>query len=173
MGTLLLYSAGGIPTIVGSSEILCDWRLKRRNHEDLMPLKIPANQIRNLQQMEVVVSGPDEANRLIIIDGQFDTEPIAADSVNRLNKLTFSVLLGPKLTHREFVRAIATASFARTETSGHTMCNIWDVDADWDDESGQVELRIEAEVGAFSSSGRARIYALAFHVTILAALAAP
>jgi hypothetical protein len=138
-----------------------------------MSLKIPANQIENLQQMEVVVSGPDEANRLIIIDGQFNTGNIPADSVNRTNKQTFSVLLGPKLTNRQFLRATATASFARTETSGHTMCNIWDVDADWDDESGQVELRIEAEVGAFSSSGRARIYALAFHVTILAALPAP
>jgi len=137
-----------------------------------MAVKILANQIRNLQQMEVAVSGPDEANRLIIIDGQFETGNIAADSINRINKLTFSALLGPRLTHREFVRAIATASFARTETSGHTMCNIWDVDADWDDESGQVELRIEAEVGAFSSSGHASMNAIAFHVTILAAVPA-
>jgi hypothetical protein len=111
--------------------------------------------------------------RLIIIDGQFDTGDITADSVNRTNKQTFSVLLGPKLTNRQFLRAIATASFARTETSGHTMCNIWDVDADWDDESGYVELRIEAEVGAFSSSGHASMFAIAFHVTILAALPAP
>jgi hypothetical protein len=51
-----------------------------------MALKIPANQIKNLQQIEVVVSGPDEANRLIIIDGQFDTGNIAADSLNRTNK---------------------------------------------------------------------------------------
>ena len=138
-----------------------------------MAVKIAADQIRNLQQMEVVVSGPDEANRLIIIDGQFDTANIAADSVNRTNKQTFSVLLGPKLTNRQFLRAIATASLARTETSGHTMCNIWDVDADWDDESGHVELRIEAEVGAFSSSGHANMFAIAFHVTILAALPAP
>jgi len=138
-----------------------------------MAVKIPADQIKNLQQMEVVVSGPGEANRLIIIDGQFDTGDITADSVNRTNKQTFSVLLGPKLTNRQFLRAIATASFARTETSGHTMCNIWDVDADWDDESGHVELRIEAEVGAFSSSGHASMFAIAFHVTILAALPAP
>src|SRR6516225_9576916 len=51
-----------------------------------MALKIPADQIQNLQQMEVVVSGPDEANRLIIIDGQFDTGNITADSVNQTNK---------------------------------------------------------------------------------------
>ena len=106
-----------------------------------MALKIPANQIKNLQQMEVVVSGPDEANRLIIIDGQFDTGNIVADGLNRTNKQTFSVLLGPKLTNRQFLRAIATASFTRTQTFGNTMCNIWDVDADWDDESGQVEVR--------------------------------
>jgi hypothetical protein len=138
-----------------------------------MAVKIAADQIKNLQQVEVVVSGPDEANRLIIIDGQLDTGNITADSVDRTNKQTFSVLLGPKLTNRQFLRAIATASFARTETSGHTMCNIWEVDADWDDESGYVELRIEAEVGAFSSSGRATMFAIAFHVTILAALPAP
>jgi len=137
-----------------------------------MPIKIPANQIHNLQQMEVVVSGPDEANRLIIIDGQFDTGNIPADSVHRMTKQTFSVLLGPKLTHRQFLRAIATASFARTESSGHTMYNIWDVDADWDDESGQVELRIEAEVGTFSADGHVSMNAFAFHVTILAALPA-
>ena len=138
-----------------------------------MAVKIRADQIKNLQQMEVVVSGPDEANRLIIIDGQFDTGDITADSVDRTNKQTFSVLLGPELTNRQFLRAIATASFARTETFGHTMCNIWDVDADWDDESGYVELRIEAEVGAFSSSGHASMNAFAFHVTILAAIPAP
>jgi hypothetical protein len=86
-----------------------------------MALKIPANQIKNLQQIEVAVSGPDEANRLIIIDGQFDTGNIAADSLNRTNKQTFSVLLGPKLTNRQFLRAIATASFARTQTFGNTM----------------------------------------------------
>ena len=137
-----------------------------------MALKIPADQIENLQQMEVVVSGPDEANRLIIIDGLIATGNIAADSLGRTNKQTFSVLLGPKLTNRQFLRAIATASFARTETSGHTMCNIWDVDADWDDESGHVELRIEAEVAAFSSSGHASMNAITFHVTILAALPA-
>jgi len=52
------------------------------------------------------------------------------------------------------------------------MYNIWDVDADWDDESGQVELRIEAEVGTFSADGHVSMNAFAFHVTILAALPA-
>ncbi len=37
-----------------------------------MPVKIPPAQIQNLQQIEAVVVGPDESNRLLIIDGQFD-----------------------------------------------------------------------------------------------------
>jgi hypothetical protein len=33
--------------------------------------RIQSNQIQNLQQMEVGVAGPEDANQLIIIDGQF------------------------------------------------------------------------------------------------------
>ena len=50
--------------------------------------------------------------------------------------------------------------------------NIVDVDADWDDESGQVELRIEAQVSCLGSNQSASINGFAFHVTILAALPA-
>jgi hypothetical protein len=46
------------------------------------------------------------------------------------------------------------------------------VDADWDDESGQVELRIEAEVICSGPNQSATINGFAFHVTILAAVAA-
>ena len=35
-----------------------------------MAIKIP--QVQNLQQMDVLVAGPDYANHLFIIDGQFD-----------------------------------------------------------------------------------------------------
>jgi hypothetical protein len=38
-----------------------------------MPIKIPPNKIQNLQQIEAVVAGPDEANRLLIIGGQFNS----------------------------------------------------------------------------------------------------
>ena len=37
-----------------------------------MATKIPSVQIQNLQQIEAVVAGPDDANRLLTIDGQFD-----------------------------------------------------------------------------------------------------
>jgi len=87
------------------------------------------------------------------------------------------VLIGPKLANRQFVRAIATASIVKTQVAniapgGSATWNIVDVDADWDDESGQVELRIEAQVSCLGSNQSASINGFAFHVTILAALPA-
>jgi hypothetical protein len=140
-----------------------------------MAIKIA--QIQDLQQMDVVVAGPDDANHLFIIDGQFDSSlSIGSQGTNiAIAKETFSVLIGPKLANRQFVRAIATASIVKTQIAniapgGFATWNIVDVDADWDDESGQVELRIEAQVNCSGANQIASINAFAFHVTILAAL---
>ena len=136
-------------------------------------------QVQNLQQMDVLVAGPDDANHLFIIDGQFDAGlAIGSQGTNFATaKETFSVLIGPKLANRQFVRAIGTASFVKTQIAniapgGSATWNIVDVDADWDDESGQVELRIEAQVNCSGSNQSASINAFAFHVTVLAALPA-
>lgn len=140
-----------------------------------MAIKIA--QIQNLQQLDVMVAGPDEANHLFIIDGQFDMNlTIGSQGANfAVAKETFRVLLGPTLTNRQFVRAIGTASIVKTQIGniapgGFATWNVVDTDADWDDESGQVELRIEAQVSCFGSNQSASINGFAFHVTILAAL---
>ena len=142
-----------------------------------MAIKIA--QVQNLQQLDVLVAGPDDANHLFIIDGQFDaTLAIGGQSSSIASgKETFSVLLGPKLTNRQFVRAIATASIVKSQignikTGGFAAWNIVDADADWDDESGQVELRIEAQVDCMGANQNVTINGFAFHVTILAALPA-
>jgi hypothetical protein len=123
-------------------------------------------QIQDLQQLDVVVAGPDDANHLFIIDGQFDASlAIGSQGTNFATaKEIFRVLIGPKLANRQFVRAIAPG--------GSATWNIVDVDADWDDESGQVELRIEAQVSCLGSNQSASINGFAFHVTLLAALPA-
>ena len=142
-----------------------------------MAIKIA--QVQNLQQMDVLVSGPDDANHLFVIDGQFDTSlAIGSQGTNFATaKETFSVLIGPKLTNRQFVRAIATASMVKPQignikTGGFAAWNVLDADADWDDESGQVELRIEAQVDCMGANQNVTINGFAFHVTILAALPA-
>ena len=142
-----------------------------------MAIKIA--QVQNLQQMDVLVAGPDDANHLFFIDGQFDVSlAIGSQGTNFATaKETFSVLIGPKLANRQFVRAIATASIVKPQignikTGGFAAWNILDADADWDDESGQVELRIEAQVNCSGSNQVASINSFAFHVTVLAALPA-
>jgi len=136
-------------------------------------------QVQNLQQMDVLVAGPDDANHLFIVDGQFDAGlAIGSQGTNFATaKEIFRVLIGPKLANRQFVRAIATASIVKTQVAniapgGSATWNIVDVDADWDDESGQVELRIEAQVSCLGSNQSASINGFAFHVTLLAALPA-
>ena len=148
-----------------------------------MSVKIPTAQIQNLQQIEAVVVGPDESNRLLIINGQFDVNMKSLSIVQGQPvaiRETFTVLVGPVFTRKQFTRAIATASFTKTNlmTQGSLLASwqIFGVDADWDDESGQVELRIEAMVDAGGGSPGAQvtvcILGFAFHVTILAATAA-
>jgi len=73
-----------------------------------MAIKIA--QIQNLQQLDLMVAGPDDANHLFVIDGQFDASlTVGSQGTNSgVAKETFSVLVVPKLTNRQFVRAIAT-----------------------------------------------------------------
>jgi len=145
-----------------------------------MAVKIQPNQIQNLQQMEVVVAGPEDANRLVVINGQFDVFLSASGTGAGFatTKEIFTALIGPTFTRKQFVKANATASLAKTQivTSANVPpaanWNILNVDADWDDESGQVELSIEAQVGAGSAQLRADILGFLFQVTILAAVPA-
>jgi hypothetical protein len=147
-----------------------------------MAVKIPFTEIQNIQQIEIVVAGPEEANRLFIIDGQFDSKLLVngLDDNNPVTKKEiFTVLVGPVLTSKQFVSANATASIAKTFMSKVAAAagvnggwRILNADADWDDESGQVELRIEAEVESVSVGLTLQIDGFAFHVTILAAVPA-
>ena len=139
-----------------------------------MAIKIQPNQIQNLQQIEAVAAGPDDANRLFIIDGQFDSQVAAFSQGPSVisQKETFTVLVGPVFTRKQFAQANATASFTKTGFNASTAAwQILGVDADWDDESGQVEVRIEAEVDCSGATKSAFINGFAFHVTILAAVA--
>lgn len=143
-----------------------------------MPTLIPLAQLQNLQQIDAVVSGPDGANRLTIISGQFDVYLNAyGNNQNVPNTTTFQVLVGPKLTRQQFYKAIASSSVAKvgfnfqTSPSGSSF-GINDVDADWDDESGQVSVKIEAYVTAGGGNNNTTsLINLAFQATILYAVA--
>ena len=140
-----------------------------------MPTIIPPASVQNLQQVEAYVSGPDTANRLLTISGQFDavTSVVGSANTSEQSSTTFSVLIGPVLTHNQFFKAIATGSITNISfdnegtTPFFTNWNITSIDADWDDESGQVELTIEVFLKAYGANNNTILGGLNFQVTIL------
>ena len=133
--------------------------------------RVPASQLVNPQQMTVTVAGPDGANTMYIMDGQVNAQVGAGNAVPVTQ--TYSILLGPVLTRKQFVQAIGTASLTGLFFTGgansqfNSGINITNIDADWDDESGQVELRVEFTVTP-SQGGGATLMSLSYHVTALA-----
>jgi hypothetical protein len=146
-----------------------------------MAVRVAPEQIHNLQQMEVGINGPDGATRLFIVNGQFDPQlnlrsgggPVAQNQV-------FTLLIGPPLTRQQFIRAIGTASLAQMIVNLRVAdlvnqefgWRISDTDADWDDESSRVELRLEIYLTVTGIDNTVLSGAVAFQVMILAAIAA-
>ena len=143
-----------------------------------MAVRIPTGSIQNLQQIEAAVAGPDGANRLFTVTGQVNVGlgVFSQGPSQTQQKETFSVLMGPVLTRQQFFRAIGTASLANTSVNLQSVppysvsWSIAGIDADWDDESGQVELRVEVAVNVSGLNNSAAIGGLSFQVTILAAV---
>jgi len=135
-----------------------------------MPIKITT--LENPQQIEAVVSGPDGANRLYVLTGIAPVGVAASPGVTQTEIFTF--LIGPTLTRQQFVKAIATASlsFVNLNSLSLPVTGYWSVrsvDADWDDESGQVEVRVEVQVSA-SVGGIFWVRGIGYQATILAQL---
>jgi hypothetical protein len=120
--------------------------------------------------LEAVVAGPDEANRLFTITGTANIGIFVSNGQNKTETWTF--LVGPSFTRGQFYRAIGTAALTSQAMSIQTapasfQVAINSVEADWDDESGRVEVRVEVFLTA-SASMNANINQLRYWVTILA-----
>jgi hypothetical protein len=122
------------------------------------------------QVLEAVVAGPDEANRLFSITGAANV--FISVSAGQSKTETWTFLVEPAFTRGQFYRAIAAASvssqFVNVQTApGSFQVQINSVEADWDDESGRVEVRVEVFLTA-SASLNANINGLRYWVTVLA-----
>jgi len=129
--------------------------------------------LENPQQIEAVVSGPGGANRLYICTG---IAPTYAQARASEMKETYLFSVGPVLTPQQFIGATATAGLAQVETwpmagstagPGNNQWRIVSADADWDDEGGRVQARIEV-AAAGSADINAAIAKTGYQVTILA-----
>ena len=114
-----------------------------------MPVRIEAGGLQDLQVVETVVGGgADGANRLITVGGAANTDFVVSLSgtTGKTQSETFIFLVGPQLTPGQFHKAIVTAFPSAWGFSGQSLvdaqCHIVSMDADWDDESQRVEVRV-------------------------------
>ena len=118
-------------------------------------MPVQAN-ISNKQSFEVIIQDADGANRMIVCTGKLNFLHSASDNTASGNgvtqKETFKALIDPQLEAGQFKRALVVASFDDIEYRDNdptqrdsTRWVIEEAQADFDDESGQVELRVLVE----------------------------
>ena len=131
---------------------------------------MPATNTIGEQVLEAVVSGPDRANRLFICTGIANVQMSLGRDQEQITE-TWTFFVGPNLTRTQFYRAIGTASVSFQTMdilgapAGFTV-QIVSIEADWDDESERVEVRVEVLLS--SSLTSVNINQLRYWVTILA-----
>ena len=117
--------------------------------------------------MAVAVNGPDGATHLILCTGVV--------GLGSVDHETYTFLVGPKLSRRQFVGAIASGALSTIQgydknpsTDNAVVeqgADLILIDANFDDESGQVQVRAEV-----SSSIAMTKLAISYNVSILAEL---
>ena len=132
-----------------------------------MSIHLEKRDLVNTQEMEVAVRGPDGATHLILC-----TVIACLDSHAHE---TYIFFVGPQLSRRQFVGVIASGALSRiqaydensTQGSVHVKlgANLVSIDANYDDESGQV--KVSAEV---SSNITMTELSISYNVSILAEL---
>ncbi len=143
-------------------------------------MPVQAN-ISNKQSFEVIIQDVDGANRMIVCTGKLNVFLNATDNTASGNgvtkKETFTALIDPQLEAGQFKRALAMASLAGinyfdndpTQRDG-ARWEIEDAQADFDDESGQVELRVSLMVNPRGIGSSAGIQSISFQVTTIASV---
>ena len=132
-----------------------------------MSIHLERKDLINTQQMEVAVNGPDGATHLILCTGVANLGSVSHE--------TYTFLVGPQLSRRQFVGVIASGALSRIQaydrdTTGENAdveleANLVLIDANYDDESGQV--KVSAEVSCSITMTKLSI---SYDVSILAEL---
>src|SRR6266508_3314190 len=115
----------------------CPILISERN---IMSIHLEIKDLINAQQMEVAVNGPDGATHLILCTG-------VACLISGSHE-TYTFLVGPQLSRRQFVGAIASSSLTTIQANyknpvgdksdSELAVNLVSIGANYDDESGQV-----------------------------------
>jgi hypothetical protein len=131
-----------------------------------LSIHLESKELVNVQQMEVVVNGPDGATHLILCTGVANLDSVAHD--------TYTFLVGPPLSRRQFVGVIASGAISTIHAQNKKSLNDTNLKleahiilmaAQFDDESGQVKVRTEISCGIETTK-----LSISYNVSILAEL---
>lgn len=132
-----------------------------------MSIQLDNKDLISSQQMEVAVNGPDGATHLILCTGMAEMDFVSRE--------TYTFLVGPQLSRRQFVGAIASGALTRIQACGRKSAepnaeiqpetNLVSIDANYDDEAAHVKVRAEV-----SSSKTMKKISISYNVSILAEL---
>ena len=130
-----------------------------------MSIQLENKDLINAQQMEVGIHGPDGATYLILCTGVADLGSVGQES--------YTFLVGPKLSRRQFVGAIASGALATMESYSNLATspnnkletNLILINAVYDDESNRIKVRAEV-----ASSIVLKKLTISYNVSILAEL---
>jgi hypothetical protein len=138
----------------------------------LMAIQVTPTKI---QKMEFEVMAVEEPCRVTVVTGTIVHQIGALN--DGIQTVSLIALVDPKLTPGQFRKATATAAISQTSQKifptgsgppSTVKLTVDDVQASLDDESGKIELRIDASVTV--ANAIAAIEALNFQVTTLAKL---
>jgi hypothetical protein len=139
-------------------------------------------QLVNAQQVEIVVAGPGDVNRLYVCkglaQGQVAVQVAGQQSASQSDTWQFEV--GPTLDVGQFRRAIATVALAGLSESQPAGASaswaVLSVIADFDDDAGKVRVSATNQLSVSNPTPNtfefASLSTLGYDVTILAALPA-
>lgn len=123
-----------------------------------MAIPLEGKDLVNSQQLEVAVNGPDGATHLVLCTGVVELVPLPHGS--------YTFLVGPQLSRRQFVGAIASGALSTVHGAEEGLgANLIAIEANYDEACSQV--RVRAEVA--SSIAMIKI-AISYQVSILAEL---
>jgi hypothetical protein len=129
----------------------------------------------NLQRMEFDVTTGGTPSRVTVVTGVIpaNVSEFSQGGNFATQSVSVTALVDPTLTPGQFRKATATAALATTSATENALgfnfqFSIDDVDATLDDETGRIELRVDASVNVLN--GFAAIGGIAFQVTTLSTL---
>jgi uncharacterized protein YdeI (BOF family) len=127
----------------------------------------------NLQKLEYDVTTGAGPSRVTVVTGIMPVF-LQATANQGTQSGSFKALVDPQLNPGQFIKATANANLNNLTTNTNVtlpssaLWRIDEVEATFDDESGKIQLRIDATIGSGGANSFSNVQAFGFQVTTLA-----